>query len=116
MSSKGHGEMAIITLKVALHCVQLVGPSRPAVVACRTVRSGVFHHWIQHLWHQGTVPQALTLFGRVGFIARRLRRPKKGNVDRARGIFGTASRVGLRSCDRTHLKNGLVPHSYAGGT
>ena len=44
-----------------------------------TVRSGVSHHWI-YLWPQGTVPQALTLFGGVGFIAQWLRRPKK--VDR----------------------------------
>ncbi len=64
---------------------------------------------------RGPSPQALTLFGGVGFIARRLRRPEKGNADGVRGIFGTASRVGLRPCDRTHLKNDLVPHSYAGG-
>ena len=55
------------------------------------------------------------LFGGVGFIARRLGRPEKGNADGVRGIFGTACRVGLRPCDRTHLKNGLVQHSYAGG-
>ena len=64
---------------------------------------------------RGPSPQALTLFGGVGFIARRLRCPEKGNADGVRGIFGTASRVGLRPCDRTHLKNGLVPYSYAGG-
>ena len=50
----------------------------------------------------GRPPQALTLFGGVGFIARRLRRPEKGNADGVRGIFGTACRVGLRPCDRTH--------------
>ena len=65
---------------------------------------------------RGPSPQALTLFGRVGFIARRLRRPEKRNADGVRGIFGTAYRVGLRPCDRTHLKNGLVPYSYVGGT
>ena len=65
---------------------------------------------------RGPSPQALTLFGGVGFIARRLRRPKKGNADGVRGIFGTAYRVGLRPCDRTHLKHGLVPYSYVGGT
>ena len=58
--------------------------------------------------------QALTLFGGVGFIARRLRRPEKGNADGVRGIFGTACRVGLRPCDRTYLKNSLVVHLYAG--
>ena len=65
---------------------------------------------------RGPSPQALTLFGGVGFIARRQRRPEKGNADGVRGIFGTAYRVGLRPCDRTHLKNGLVPYSYVGGT
>ena len=64
---------------------------------------------------RGPSPQALTLFGGVGFIARRLKRPEKGNADGVRGIFGTACRVGLRPCDRTHLKNGLVSHSYADG-
>ena len=34
----------------------VVGRSRPAVIACCTVRSGVFHHWIHHLWPQGAVP------------------------------------------------------------
>ena len=53
---------------------------------------------------RGPSLQALTLFGGVGFIARRLRRPEKGNADGVRGIFGTAYRVGLRPCDRTHLK------------
>ena len=93
----------------------VVGRSRPTVVASCTVCSGVFHHWIHHLWPQGPSPQALTLFGGVGFIARRLRRPEKRNADVVRGIFGTAYRVGLRPCDRTHLKNGLVPYSYVGG-
>ena len=65
---------------------------------------------------RGPSPQALTLFGGVGFIARRLRRPEKGNADGVRGIFWTAYRVGLRPCDRTHLKHGLVPYSYVGGT
>ena len=64
---------------------------------------------------RGPSPQALALFGGAGFIARRLRRPEKGNADVFRGIFGTACRVGLRPCDRTHLKIGFVPHSYAGG-
>ena len=33
---------------------------------------------------RGPSPQALTLFGGVGFIARRLRRPEKGNADGVR--------------------------------
>ena len=104
------------TLLASVLLCPVVGRSRPAVIACCTVRSGVLHRWIHHLWPQGAVPQALTLFGGVGFIARRLRRPEKGNADGVRGIFGTAYRVGLRPCDRTHLKNCLVPYSYVGGT
>ena len=65
---------------------------------------------------RGPSPQALTLFGGVGFIARRLRFPEKGNADGVRGIFGTVYRVGPRPCDRTHLKNSLVQYSYVGGT
>ena len=42
---------------------------------------------------QGAIPQAYTPFGGVGFIAWRLRRPKKGNADGAEGIFGLAGRV-----------------------
>ena len=56
---------------------------------------------------RGPSPQALTLFGGVGFIARRLRCPEKGNADGVRGIFGTAYRVGLRPCDRPTLKTAL---------
>ena len=36
-------------------------------------------------------------------------RPEKRNVDGVQSIFGTAGR------DRTHLKNGIVSHSYACG-
>ena len=37
----------------------VVGRSRPTVVASCTVCSGVFHHWIHHLWPQGAVPPRL---------------------------------------------------------
>ena len=44
---------------------------------------------------RGPSPQAFTSFRRVGFIARRPRRPKKGNADGAEGIFGNCRmRVG----------------------
>ena len=42
---------------------------------------------------RGPSPQANTPFGGVGFIAWRLRRPKKGNADGAEGIFGLTGRV-----------------------
>ena len=41
----------------------------------------------------GHPPLAFAPFGWVGFIAWRLRRPKKGNADGAEGIFGLAGRV-----------------------
>ena len=34
---------------------------------------------------------------------------------RPEAFFGLSDASGLRPCDRTHLKNGLVLHSYAGG-
>ncbi len=44
---------------------------------------------------RGPSPQAFPSFGRVGFIARHLRRPQKGNTDGAEGIFGNCRmRVG----------------------
>ena len=100
---------------LALHCVLWWGAldrlwmrAAQSVRVCSTtgyITSGL----------RGPSPQALTLFGGVGFITRCLRHPEKRNADGVRGIFGTACRVGLRACDRTHLKNGLVPYSYAGG-
>ena len=49
-------------------------------------------------------PPGFKSLRRVGFIARRLRRPEKRNANGARGIFGTACCVGLWPCDRTHPK------------
>ena len=52
-------------------------------------------HFLISFGLRGRSPQAFTSFGRVAFIARRLRRPKKGNADGAEGIFGTCRmRVG----------------------
>ena len=42
---------------------------------------------------QGAIPPGLYPLRGVGFIAWRLRRPKKGNTDGAEGIFGLAGRV-----------------------
>ena len=55
----------------------------------------------------------LTLFGRVRFIAWRLRHPANGNANRTRAFLGLPDASGLQPCDRTHQKIGLVPHSYA---
>ena len=42
---------------------------------------------------QGAISPGLYPLRGVGFIAWRLRRPKKGNADGAEGIFGLAGRV-----------------------
>ena len=42
---------------------------------------------------QGAIPPGFYPFWGVGFIAWRLRSPKKGNADGAEGIFGLAGRV-----------------------
>ena len=93
----------------------VVGRSRPSVIACRTVCSGMFRHWIHHLWPQGAVPPGFNPLRRGWVYRPAPEAPEKRNADGVRGIFWTACRVGLRPCDRTHLKNGFVPHSYAGG-
>ena len=79
------------------------GPTikRPCAILARSVGRAlnIASSWqaflVNILRSQGPSPQAFTSFGRVGFIARRLRRPKKGNADGAEGIFGTCRmRVG----------------------
>ena len=84
----------------------VVGRSRPAVVACCTVRSGVFHHWIQHLWPQGAILPAFNPLRR-GWVYRPA--PEKGEFRRGpRHFLELHDTCGLRPCDRTHLKNGLT--------
>ena len=46
-----------------------------------------------NIWRTVKSPRQGSSLRRVGFIARRLRRPEKGNADGVRGIFGTAWRV-----------------------
>ena len=94
----------------AVHCVKLVRRSRPAVVACCTIRSDVFHHWI-YLWPQGPSLQAFTLFGGVGFIAWRLRGMPTGPD----AFCELPVVLGFGPATRPTLKNSLVPYSYAGG-
>ena len=60
----------------------VVGRSRPAVIACRTVRSGVFHHWIHYLWPQGAVPPGFNPL-RTGWVYRPApEAPRKGECRR----------------------------------
>ena len=57
---------------------------------------------------RGPSPQALTLFGGVGFIARRLRRPEKGNADEGpRHFWNCLSRLGFGPATGPTLKTAL---------
>ena len=63
---------------------------------------------------RGAIPQVFTSFG--GLLPGAWGTPNKGNPDGAEGIFGLAGRVWASALQRIYLKNGLVPHSYVGGT
>ena len=60
----------------------VVGRSRPAVVACCTVRSGVFHHWIHHLWPQGAFPPGFNPLRRGWVYRPAPEAPRKGECRR----------------------------------
>ena len=60
----------------------VVGRSRPAVIACRTVRSGVFHHWIHYLWPQGAVPPGFNPLRRGWVYRPAPEAPRKGECRR----------------------------------
>ena len=65
----------------ALLC-PVVGRSRPAVVGCCTVRSGVFHHWIHHLWPQGAIPPGFNPLRRGWVYRPAPEAPRKGECRR----------------------------------
>ena len=60
----------------------VVGHSRPAVVASCTVCSGVFHHWIHHLWPQGAVPPGFNPLRRGWVYRPAPEAPRKGECRR----------------------------------
>ena len=60
----------------------VVGHSRPTVVASCTVCSGVFHHWIHHLWPQGAVPPGFNPFRRGWVYRPAPEAPRKGECRR----------------------------------
>ena len=60
----------------------VVGRSRLAVVACCTVRSGVFHHWIHHLWPQGAFPPGFNPLRRGWVYRPAPEAPRKGECRR----------------------------------
>ena len=76
-----HGVLPAFILGSVLLC-PVVGRSRPAVVACCTVRSGVFHHWIHHLWPQGAFPPGFNPLRRGWVYRPAPEAPRKGECRR----------------------------------
>ena len=60
----------------------VMGRSRLAVIACCTVRSGVFHHWIHHLWPRGAVPPGFNPLRRGWVYRPAPEAPRKGECRR----------------------------------
>ena len=65
---------------------------------------------------RGPSPQAFTPSGGLGLLPGALGVPKRGMPTGSKVFLALPNACGLRPCDRTHLKNGLVPHSCVGGT
>ena len=105
------------TLLASVLLCPVVGRSRPAVVACCTVRSGVFHHWIHHLWPQGAFPPGFNPLRR-GWVYRPAPEAprKRGMPTGSEAFLELPIALGYGPAKRTHLKHGLVPYSYVGGT
>ena len=77
---------------------------RPVVVITARFRSGVPRH-LRSLWPQGSIPQALTLIGRVRLIAWCMRRPSLGECQRGPGYFSKCrARVGCGPAPGPTLK------------
>ena len=86
----------------------VVGRSRPAVVACCTVRSGVFHHWIHHLWPQGAVPPGFNPLRRGWVYRPAPEAPRKGECRRGpRHFWNCLSRLGFGPATGPTLKTAL---------
>ena len=61
---------------------------------------------------QGAITQAFTPLRGVYCLSPLIRGMPTG----LKVILALPNACGLRPCDRTHLKSGLAPHSYVGGT
>ena len=90
-----------------------------ATVSCVSLRARIWPSagWLTHhfLRPQGAISQAFTSLCGVGFIAWHLRNPSYGGMLTGPKVFlALLGACGLRPCDRTHPKNGLVPH-FSGG-
>ena len=81
---------------------------RPVVIACLTVRSGVFHHWIQHLWPQWVVPPGFNPLRRGWVYCPAPEAPqKRGMPTGSEAFLELPDACGLWPCDRTHLIKAL---------
>ena len=64
---------------------------------------------------QGAIPPGLYPL-RGGLLPGAWGAPKREMPKRTKVFLALLDECGLRPCDRTHLKNGLVPYSCVGGT
>ena len=94
---------------------RLMGQIRPAVMSWAVRVEYVLS--LEIPLASGGRPQALTLFGGVGFIARRLRGPFLGECRRGlRHFWKCRARVGYASAPEPTLKNALCHTRPLGGT
>ena len=101
--------------RFSLHFSMRLGRIRPTVLVSAWIWSGVPQHWSFPPVSGGRPPDFYPLWG-AGLIALSLRRPFIRGMPTGPKVFLLMlDACGLRPCDRTHLKNGLVSHLYAGG-
>ena len=78
------------------------------MVACCTVRSGVFHHWIHHLWPQGAFPPGFNPLRRGWVYRPAPEAPRKGECRRGpRHFWNCLSRLGYGPATGPTLKTAL---------
>ena len=107
------GVHQIPQITIGLTPLQVSGSASAGRVICGTDLAKCVSVPGDFLRPQRALSQAFTSFGRVGFIAWRLRRPNKGNADGAVGIFGKCrAREGYGPAPGPTM--GLVPHLPVG--
>ena len=77
---------------------------------------GVPQHWRVPPASEGHPPKAFTTFWGRGYCLAPEAHLKREMPTGPKVFLALPDACGLRPCDRTYLKNGLVPHSCVGGT